>query len=136
MLRTKQAISFLMLVLSPLFLAEKSVQAEPIRIMENLRREIVLLPSGVPDRNQLSFVSSVAVESEAQVVSILASYDDPTTKRPLDYVELYDAFGGLLLVGWVDPFGIRRLAMDSGLLRAEGSELERVLVLIADGTPS
>jgi len=130
----RQAIHFL-LILSLLFLAEKSVQAEPIGIMENLRREIVLLPSGAPDRNQFSFVSFVAIESEGQVVSIMASYDDPKTRRPVDYVELYDGSGGLLLVGWVDQFGISRLAMDSGLLRAEGSELERVLVLIADGIP-
>ncbi len=63
-------------------------------------------------------------------------YDDPQTERPVDYLELYDGSGGLVLVSWVDRFGIRRMAMDRGLLQEEASELEGILVLLLQGTPS
>lgn len=111
-----------------------TLQSEPLRVAENLRKELVLIPAVAPDRNQLKQVSFVAIESEATVISFLASYDDPNTVQALDYVELYDPSGGLLLIGWVDNYGVRRLAIDSGLLREPALTLDRVLVLIAEGT--
>lgn len=117
-----------------LFLSCSALHSEPLRVTENLRKELVLLPALAPDRNQLNQISFITIESEATVISFLASYDDPNTGWALDYVELYDASGGLLLIGWVDNYGIRRLAIDSGLLREPASTLDRVLVLIADGT--
>jgi len=51
-------------------------------------------------------------------------------------MELYDGAGSLLLVSWVDRFGIRRTAMDRGLLQEEASRLEGVLVLLQEGTPA
>lgn len=136
MARTKQAISFLMLILSLLFLAKKSVQAEPMRVMENLRRETVLLPSSAPDRSQLVLFAFVTLTSEGGARGLLAVYDDPRTKRPADYLELYDDSGSLLLISWIDRFGILRVAMDRGLLEEEASKLEGVLVLLPEGTPS
>jgi len=64
----------------------------------------------------------------------VAIYDDPRTEVQTDYVELYDGDGGLVSVSWLDPFGIRRTAMDSGLLAGEPSELQGLLVLLTEGT--
>jgi len=62
----------------------------------------------------------------------VAAYDDPTTKRPADYWELYNSTGDLLGVGWFDRFGIQRLAVDRGLLEDE-DKLEGVFVLLSEG---
>ncbi len=136
MVKTKEKIVFLILSALVLFLSGRSLHAEPMKVTENLRREAVLLPSSAPDKSQLILVSSVRITSEGEVMALLAVYDDPRTKRSMDYLELYDFSGGLLLVSWIDRFGIRRTAMDSGLLQEKASNLEGVLVLLAEGTPS
>ncbi len=64
-----------------------------------------------------------------------AVYDNPQSGRPADYIELFDGSGGLLMVGWVDRFGIRRTAMDQGLLQKEASGPEEILVLLLEGVP-
>lgn len=65
----------------------------------------------------------------------MAMYDDPRSKRPVDYMELYDFSGGLLFINWIDGFGILRTAMDIGLLQ-QGSQLAGLLVLLlVEGTP-
>ena len=61
-------------------------------------------------------------------------YDDPTTKRPADYFELYDTDGDLLAVSWFDRFGIQRVAVDRGLLE-EADKLEGVFVILLEGEP-
>ena len=48
-------------------------------------------------------------------------------------VEFYDGVGNLLQASWFDQFGIRRTAIDRGLLQEEGSRLEGVLTLISEG---
>lgn len=136
MVKTKERIFFLMLSALVLFLSGRGLYAEPMKVTENLRREAVLLPSSAPDKSQLILVSSVRITSEGEVMALLALYDDPRTKRPVDYLELYDFSGGLLLVSWVDRFGIRRTAMDRALLQGGGPRLEGILVLVAEGTPS
>jgi hypothetical protein len=132
----KNKIYFVILSVFLLLLSGRSLYAEPMKVTENLRREAVLLPSSAPDKSQLILVSSVRITSEGEVMALLALYDDPRTKRPVDYLELYDFSGGLLLVSWVDRFGIRRTAMDRGLLQEKTSNLEGILVLLAEGTPS
>lgn len=136
MARTNLRIYSAIMSLSLLFLLGKSLDAEPMRVTENLRREIVLLPPSAPDKSRLILVTFATMASEAEIIGALALYDDPQTKRPVDYIELYDDSGGLLLVSWVDRFGIRRIAMDRGLLQEEASRLEGVLVLLAEGTLS
>ena len=59
-------------------------------------------------------------------------YDDPTTKRPADYFELYDTDGDLLAVDWFDRFGIQRMAVDRGLLE-KTLKLEGVFVVLIEG---
>lgn len=136
MTRTKQKIYFAMVGLSILLLSSKSLHAEPTRVTENLRRERVFLPSSAPNKSKLTLVSFTTIQVGADIAGTMAMYDDPQTGRPMDYLELYDGSGGLLLASWVDSFGIRRIAMDRGLLQEQASELEGVLVLLAEGTPS
>jgi len=67
-----------------------------------------------------------------QIVGSVVVYDDPTTQRPADYIELYNNTGNLVAVGWFDRYGIERIAVDRGLLD-DRDELEGVLVVVLDG---
>ena len=132
----KQVTYFAILSLSLLLLFNKSLYAEPMRVTENLRSEMVLLPSSAPDKVRLSPVSFLTIVTEEEIIiGGMVTYDDPETERAVDYVELYDNSGGLLLASWVDRFGILRTAMDIGLLQ-EDSQLAGVLVLLVEGIPS
>ena len=122
--------------LSHLLLLSGSLHAETVRYTENLRGEKVLLPLSAPVTDRLMLVSFVTIAPEAEIIAALAVYDDPQTRRSVDYLEFYDGAGSLLLVSWVDSFGIRRTAMDRGLLQEEASRLEGVLVLLLEGTPA
>jgi hypothetical protein len=121
--------------LSLLLLSSGSLHAETIRVTENLRGETVLLPSSAPETDRLMLVSFVMMAPEAEIIGALAVYYDPKTRRSVDYLEFYDGAGSLLLVSWVDRFGIRRTAMDRGLLQEEASGLKGVLVLLLEGDP-
>lgn len=135
-MKVKNKIYFIILGLTFLLLLGGSLHAEPMRVTENLRKEIVLLPPSAPERGQLVLVSFVTITPEAEVIASVATYDDPQTRRSIDYLELYDEAGSLLLVSWIDKFGIHRTAMDRGLLQEEASRLEGVLVLLQEGTPA
>ena len=128
-----------MLLVGPLglflSLPSGSLHAETIRVTENLRGETVLLPSSAPETDRLTLVSFVMMAPEAEIIGALAVYHDPKTRRSVDYLEFYDGAGSLLLVSWVDRFGIRRTAMDLGLLQEEASGLKGVLVLLLEGDP-
>ncbi len=111
-----------------------SMGAGATKFMKDLRGEAVLLPPSAPERERLNLVSFVNVVSETEVIGAVVLYDDPGTNAETDYVELYNETGGLVSVSWVDTFGIRRTAMDSGLLAGEPSELQGLLVLLTEGT--
>ncbi len=113
---------------------EASMAAEPSKYMKDLRGEIVFLPPSAPERERLILVSFVNVTTETGFIGAIAIYDDPGTNSQTDYIELYDGTGGLVSVSWLDPFGIRRTALDSGLLSEEASELQGLLVLLTEGT--
>jgi hypothetical protein len=117
-----------------LLLLTVSTESATLRIAENLRREEVLLPHSAPERQRLSKVSFAAIVDEADIIGFSALYDDPRTQRSVDYIELYDPMGELLVICWLDSHGILRVAMDIGLLREEPAELEHILVLIEEGT--
>jgi hypothetical protein len=68
-----------------------------------------------------------------RIVGLVAVYDDPTTERPADRLQVYDNAGHLLVIGWFDKFGIQRMAVDRGLL--DGEKLEGVFVVMSDGEP-
>lgn len=135
-MKYKKKIYFVILGLTVLLLSIGSLHAEPVPVTENLRVETVLLPPSAPERGQFILVSFVMITPEAEVIASVATYDDPQTRRSIDYLELYDEAGSLLLVSWVDRFGILRTAMDRGLFQEEASRLEGVLVLLQEGTPA
>ena len=74
------------------------------------------------------------VHEEAEGSGIIVFYDDPQTKLDVDYLELYDIDGDLLLVSWIDRFGVCQIAIDRALLDEDRVSVDRVLVLITGGT--
>ncbi len=135
-MKANNKIYLIIMGLSFLLISGGSLHAEQMRVTENLRKETVLLPPSTPERSQLILVSFSTITAEGEIIAALAVYDDPRTRKPDDYLELYDEAGGLLSVSWVDSFCIRRTAMDRGLLQEEASRLEGILVLIPEGIPA
>jgi len=132
-MKAKNKIYLIIMGLLLLLISGGSLHAEQMRVTENLRKETVLLPPSAPERSQLILVSFSTITAEGEIIAALAVYDDPRTRKPDDYLELYDEAGALLSVSWVDKFGIRRTAMDRGLLQEETSRLEGVFVLLPEG---
>jgi hypothetical protein len=88
--------------------------------------------AAVPEKDHLILVSFSAFNVGGKTVGSIVLYDDPTTERAVDYVELYDHEGDLLAVDWFDRFGIERTAVDRGLLE-NADKPEGVLVVLLDG---
>lgn len=124
---------FVVLSLAILLLSARSLHADPMKPIVNLRGETVLLPLSTPEKSQLVLASFDTLARRAEIIGSLALYDDPQTKRPVDYLELYDRTGALLLISWVDRFGIRRTAVDHALINGEALDLKGVLVLLTEG---
>ena len=131
--RMKRLLSILFM-LAALAVLSYEGRTEPLRIGENLRHENVLLPYGTPDKGQLVITDYAKVHEEAEGSGIIVFYDDPQTKLEVDYLELYDIDGDLLLVSWIDRFGVCQIAIDRALLDEDRVSVDRVLVLITDGT--
>jgi hypothetical protein len=55
-----------------------------------------------------------------------------TTERPVDYWEIYNQEGELVAVSWFDRLGIRKTAVDRGLVE-EKDKLEGIFVVVSDG---
>jgi hypothetical protein len=127
---------FAIVIISLLLLVSGNLPAEQMRFAESLLGDRILLPVSVPDHGQLTMLALSTIMPESDVIVTLALYDDPRTKRYVDYLELYDIEGGLLAISWIDRFGVVRTAIDRALLEEEASELEGVLVIVPDGTPA
>lgn len=128
----KNKIYFIILgLIGQLFFFEP-IATEPLQASDNALGQEIFLPASVPEKYRLTLVSFFPVIVEGQIVGGVAVYDDTTTERPADYLELYDRTGALLAVDWFDRFGIERMAVDRGLLE-ESHELEGVFVLLLDG---
>jgi hypothetical protein len=108
-------------------------QDQSLRVAENLRHEAVILPPSTPDRKQLVAVDYAVVADEELEFGIVVVYDDRRTNRQTDYIEFYDFFGDLVMVSWIDRFGICQTAIDRGLLDREDPTIERQLVLVTGG---
>jgi len=116
-------------------LATKAAEAADIP-----SKQEIFLPVSVPQRNHLRPIAILPITVEAEIaghvvvenVGRVVVYDDPTTQRPADYIELYNNTGNLVAVGWFDRYGIERIAVDRGLLD-DRDELEGVLVVVLDG---
>jgi hypothetical protein len=122
-------------MIAGLLLIYDEARSEPLRVGENLRHENVLLPYGTPDKSQLVITDYAKVEEEGGGSGIIVFYDDPQTKLNLDYLEVYDIRGDLLLVSWIDRFGVCQVAIDWALLSRDDPTVDRVLILITGGTP-
>jgi len=83
---------------------------------------------------QVSFtlISFSPLVANGETVGTIAVYDDPTTQRAADYLEVFDSGGALVVVSWIDRFGIERLVVDRALVDG-GQELEGVFVMVVNG---
>jgi Zn-dependent protease with chaperone function len=139
----KSRIHFLIFIILGIFaelfffddLATKAAEAA-----DSPSKQEIFLPVSVPERNHLRPILILPVTVEAEIaghlvvktVGRVVVYDDPTTRRSADYIELYDNTGNLVAVEWFDRYGIERMAVDRGLLE-DRDELEGVLVVVLDG---
>ena len=87
-----------------------------------------------PEQRRMTLVALEPWVVEGESLGFVAAYtyDDVSTERPADYLELYDNQGGLMAVSWFDTFGSRRTAVDRGILE-EADQLEGVFVIVSDG---
>jgi hypothetical protein len=87
-----------------------------------------------PEQHEMRLVSFEPWIVEEQIMGTVAAYvyDDVTTERPVDYWEIYNQDGELLAVSWFDSLGVRRTAVDRGIVE-EKDELEGIFVVVLDG---
>src|SRR5262252_421 len=95
-------LEFIGLLLVLGFIATSSLQAA-----DNASEPETLLSATGLEQHTLTLVSVSPLIVEGTTLGELLVYDDPTTKRPADYFELYDRDADLLAVGWFDRFGIK-----------------------------
>lgn len=108
------------------------VLVKPLQATDSTLGQELSLSAGVPEKDHLTLVSTFLMVGGGGLLGVAAEYDDPTTERPADYLELYTGEGDLLAFGWFDQFGIQWTAVDRGLLEDAG-ELEGVFVIVLDG---
>ena len=126
------AIQLLFLALALVIYSNEGT-AEQLRSAENLRHEQVLLPFSTPDRARMATVDSYLFLEAGGGAGIFVFYDDASTELEIDYIEFYDVDGNLLLVSWIDRFGVCNVAMDRGLLNGDEPAVDGALVLIGVG---
>lgn len=83
-------------------------------------------------KHAMNVVSIVKIVEEEKILGWLVVYDDPSTQRPADYIELTDDYGVVLAIAWFDRFGIERMVVDRGILE-EKDQLDGVLVPVLAG---
>jgi hypothetical protein len=127
-LPTKLLLTVLSLC-GPLFFSV-AIQAQPMRATDRAAIQKALLPAS--EQRPLNLLSRSPLLVNGLTAGAVLVYDDPTTARPADYFELHDNDGDLVAVGWFDRFGIRRMAVDRGLVEEKG-DLEGVFVTLLQG---
>ena len=87
-----------------------------------------------PEQHPMRLVSFDPWVIEGEVMGAVATYvyDDVATERPVDYWEIYNHDGELLAVSWFDGHGLRRTAVDRGIVE-EKEQLEGIFVVVLDG---
>ena len=108
------------------------IATESLEGADSASEPAALLTAAGLEHPSLTLVSVAPLVIAGNTVGEVLIYDDPTTKRPADYFELYDTDGNLLAVDWFDRFGIQRMAVDRGLLE-KTLKLEGVFVVLLDG---
>jgi hypothetical protein len=109
-----------------------SVATTSAQAVETAGEEYTDLASVIQRQRSLDLVEVSPVVIEDQSLGVIRIYDDPSTKRRGDYIELYDSEGELIAIGWFDQFGIERLAVDRAFIEGTGS-FQRIFVRIVDG---
>lgn len=132
-MKKQQMRKITFLIFSAYLLWVGNAFGEELRTVNNLRNETVIVPFSAPNRNELRLLNYVTFAEDTRISGWVAFYDDPKTKRPVDYLELYDTAGNLLVIGWLDRFGIARTAVDRGLVGQDAAEVQRILLLIPEG---
>ena len=107
---------------------------QQLNVTENRRQEQVITPASTPDRNRMAVVQQLTFMEEELGAGVLVFYDDSRTKWEIDYIELYDLEGSLLVVTWIDRFGACQVAIDQGLLDPDDPSIDGVLVTLEVGT--
>ena len=108
------------------------VAVEPLEAADLIAEGELSLSALVSVQPHLTLKAVSPFVAEGKIVGVLAAYDDVTTKRAVDYWEVYDSETHLLVVCWFDRFGIERTAVDRGLLGDE-AELEGAFVRFIEG---
>jgi hypothetical protein len=129
--RLRTTVLTVIAVLFAQFSLGRSAHPEVIRISDEALQPVTT-PAVVAQQAGLVLVSFSPLVVKGQTLGEVLVYDDPTTKRPDDYFELYDSAGSLVAVGWFDQFGIQRIAVDRGLFE-DGAEPKGVFVTLSDG---
>ena len=104
--------------------------AEIIHTSENALPQQIM--NSVSASHSLDLISFSPVVADGKTLGALLVYDDLRTKRPDDYLELYDNGAHLVAVGWYDQFGIQRFAVDRGLFEP-GYALSGIFVTLLSG---
>jgi hypothetical protein len=131
---TKIRLAFIALGLFAQLLFLDYATAESREGRDPISKQETFLPVSAPEKDRLTLISFLPVILEGEIVGKVAIYDNATTERSVDYLELYNRTDGLLAVGWFDRFGIQRMAVDRALLE-EADELEGVFIVLLDGEP-
>ena len=132
-MKNRQTRKVVILIFSACLLWVGNAFGVELRTVSNLRNEAVIVPVSAPNRDELKLLNYVTFAKDTQMSGWVAFYDDPETKRDVDYLELYDTAGNLLIIGWLDRFGITRTAVDLGLVGEDAAEVRRILLLIPEG---
>jgi hypothetical protein len=128
----KRLVAFVFLI-GALLITDQAMNQQ-FNITENLRHERVMLPPSTPDRSLMAMVQTLTFIEDELGAGVLVFYDDGRTERSIDYIELYDVEGDLLVVTWIDRFGLCQAAMDRGLLDFDDPSIDGILVTVPVGT--
>jgi len=95
------------------------------------RADTGTLPSANRPR-RLAIVESAPLIANGATLGTVVIYDDPTTRRREDYLEIYNRAGALVAVAWFDRFGIQRVVIDRAFVDGK-DQAEGVFVTLVDG---
>jgi hypothetical protein len=125
---------FVILSIIGSLLSYGTVRAQEVPLSNNTAEQQTVTG---PERHPIRLVSFDPWVIQGEVMGAVASYvyDDVSTERPTDYWEIYNQEGELLAASWFDSVGIRRTAVDRGIVE-EKDQLEGILVLVVDGDPA
>jgi hypothetical protein len=128
-----KALVVLFVFVTAMLITDEAMDQQ-LNVTENRRQEQVITPASTPDRNRMAVVQQLTFMEEELGAGVLVFYDDSRTKWEIDYIELYDLEGSLLVVTWIDRFGACQVAIDQGLLDPDDPSIDGVLVTLEVGT--